>query len=465
MTLTSLIHSVGNIGIFPSRAFIPAFLTALLLRFGHDITGSQYSDLAQHVSQVPNWFTSDPMLIILGILSVLEIAATKSSDIREFLHEFDQYIKPIMAFLTTQGVLTAADIDALKAIDPGHPASTGLSIPNLGISAAVAAAVYQMSSMRSGVMSMLSHADPHDDLGLQRLISWGEDLWSIFGWFLILIFPVAMLLIVAIFAGLLFALQQYLHYREEKSKIPCVKCAVPIYPTALACPSCKTHVAQPHAIGFLGTGSASLSTLSRDSHALELISKKRCPVCATRFPQRAARQVCSACGHSLMSNSGEVTNYLNHVDQRLPRTLAICTGLGFIPILGIIPGIIYFRMKLVTPFRQYLTFSTGILTKWGVRVLNLVLILLQAIPGFGAVMVPVMAYTNYRVYREVYTQAVNSAPTPAAPVIVFSAPMPAPVAPMQPVVAAIAVPQPTPISVSAPAQRQLDEEELEQGHS
>src|SRR5262249_15501187 len=149
MTLTSLIRSVGNIGIFPSRAFIPAFLTALMLRFGHDVSGFQNSDLVQHVSQVPNWFTSDPVLVILAILSALEIATTKSSDIREFLHEIDHYVKPIMAFLTTHGVLTAADIDALSAIDPGHPASTGISIPNLGVSAAVAAAVYQMSSMRN----------------------------------------------------------------------------------------------------------------------------------------------------------------------------------------------------------------------------------------------------------------------------------------------------------------------------
>jgi hypothetical protein len=266
---------------------------------------------------------------------------------------------------------------------------------------------------------------------------------------------------------LLYGLQQYLHYREEKSKIPCVKCAVPIYPTALSCPSCKTHVAQPHAIGFLGTGSASLSALTRDSHALELISKKRCPICATRFPQRAPRQVCAACGHSLMSDSTEMNSYLNHVDQRLPRTLAICTGLGLIPILGIIPGIIYFRMTLVTPFRQYLTFGTGILVKWGVRALNLVLILLQPVPGFGALLVPVMAYTNYRVYRGVYTQAVNSAPAPVAPVIVITTPMVASVAPPQPVVAAAvaAPPQPPPISVSAPPQPQVDEEELEQGHS
>jgi hypothetical protein len=464
MTLPSLIQSVGNIGIFPSRAFIPAFLTALLLRFGHDLSGFQHSDLVHNVTQNPNWFTSDASLIILGILSVLELAATKSSDLREFLHEFDHYAKAIMAFLTTHGVLTAADVATLNAADPNLATAGANGMVNLGVSAAISGAVFYLSSMRSAVMSTLTHADPHDDLGIQHLIAWGEDLWSAFGLLLIIAFPFLMLLIVALCAGGLFMLQQYLHYREEKSRIPCVKCGVALYPTALTCHNCRTSVAQPREIGFLGTGGAAVSVLSRDSHGFELVSMKRCPVCATRFEMRSPRQACLTCGHLLMSEPATMNSYLTHVDQRLPKTMMVCTGLGLIPIIGIIPGIIYYRMTLVRPFRQYLSFGTGILVKWGVRVLNLMLILLQPVPILGGLLVPIMAYTNYRVYRGVYVQAVASTP-PAAPIAVAAPAQPQTQAPIV-IRLDTSSPAPQPFAAAATlAATHTDDDAVEQGHS
>jgi Zn finger protein HypA/HybF involved in hydrogenase expression len=404
MTITALIHSVGNIGIFPSRAFIPAFLTALLLRFGPHIPMVQASGILYGVSGTPTWFTSDITLVILGILSVLEIAATKSSDVREFLHEFDPFIKSAMSFLTTAGVLSAADIKLTNEIQ-GH--APGLT--DLGLSAAVAGAVFYVTSLRSGVMSVLSHADPHDDLHLQRLVSWFEDLWSAFGLLLIVLFPILMLAVVLLITGMLYAMQRYLEYREDKSKIPCASCGTPLYSMALACPSCKAQTAQPFAVGFLGMPSSNLAA-NRQSHALDLIAKKRCPNCATRFIERASRQACSACGHILMETSAESTAYLSHIDQRLPQTLGVCLALSAIPVVGIIPGIIYYRIKMVAPFRQYIGFGTGVLVKWGVRLLNLVLILLQPVPILGAFLVPLMAFTNYRVYRSVYAGTLNAPP-------------------------------------------------------
>ena len=37
MNLNALILNIGSTGIFASRAFIPAFVVALALRFGHNI--------------------------------------------------------------------------------------------------------------------------------------------------------------------------------------------------------------------------------------------------------------------------------------------------------------------------------------------------------------------------------------------------------------------------------------------
>jgi hypothetical protein len=411
MTLSAVIVALGNIGIFPSRAFIPAFLTALFLRFGHHLPFISGSAWLMGVSQVPTWFTSDVALIVMGILAVLEIAATKSSDAREFMHEADHYLKTALAFVTTLGVLSAQDRAAINGIDPAL-VNAGVTLPSLGISAAVAGLVFQMSSMRNVVMSTLHQADPHDDMHLQRLISWLEDLWSAFGVLLIILFPLLMLAIVALIAGGLFLLQKYLQYREEKSKVPCVKCGHPVYSTALTCSNCRTEVAEPRAVGFLGTSLAERSPFDRTGQAMELVSVKRCPVCATGFEQRAARQSCSTCGHVLMATGEQQDAYVRHIDARLTRTLAISGGLGLIPVIGIIPAIVYFRMTLVRPFRQYLPFGTGLLVKWAVRLLNLILILLQPIPGLGALLVMAMAYTNYCVYRGVYVRSLAAQPQP-----------------------------------------------------
>ena len=67
MSLPLLIQGLGSIGIFSSRAFLPAFATALLLRFGPQVPWLAHAGLLQHVRGVPTWFTSDTSLIILGL--------------------------------------------------------------------------------------------------------------------------------------------------------------------------------------------------------------------------------------------------------------------------------------------------------------------------------------------------------------------------------------------------------------
>ena len=83
MTLTAFVQSVGNLGVFPSRAFIPAFLTAVLLRLAPHWEAVHNSPVMQNLSDVPTWFTCDAALVILGILSLLEVIATKSPEVRE----------------------------------------------------------------------------------------------------------------------------------------------------------------------------------------------------------------------------------------------------------------------------------------------------------------------------------------------------------------------------------------------
>src|SRR4051812_38085360 len=82
MNLALLIQAVGSIGVFSSRAFLPAFSTALLLRFGPEIPWVAQTGFLQHVRGVPTWFTRDSTLVVLGLLSALELVAARFPEAR-----------------------------------------------------------------------------------------------------------------------------------------------------------------------------------------------------------------------------------------------------------------------------------------------------------------------------------------------------------------------------------------------
>jgi len=109
MSLPLLIQGLGSIGIFSSRAFLPAFATALLLRFGPQVPWLAQAGFLQHVRGVPTWFTSDTTLVILGLLSALELVASRVPEVKTFLDEIYDYLKTGMAALTFLGVLGASD--------------------------------------------------------------------------------------------------------------------------------------------------------------------------------------------------------------------------------------------------------------------------------------------------------------------------------------------------------------------
>ena len=83
----------------------------------------------------------------------------------------------------------------------------------------------------------------------------------------------------------------------------------------------------------------------------------------------------------------------------MPRTLITCLGLSFIPVLGLIPGIIYYKVNLLSSLRCYIPRATGCLTRWVTRLFTLLLICLQPVPILGMFTLPLMALTSYLLYR------------------------------------------------------------------
>jgi hypothetical protein len=394
MSLPLLIQGLGAIGIFSSRAFLPAFATALLLRFGPQVPWLAHTGLLQHIRGVPTWFTSDASLIILGVLSILELVAERVPEVKPFLDEVHDYLKTGMAALTFLGVLGASD----QALVQGVVKQAGVLdyLPAL----AVGAGTFFGTKARRSVVGPLSEADEDDDLGVQGILRWVEDVWGGLGPVALILLP---MLTIAVFGFALIVLLlagRYVEAREETTKVSCMNCGQRIYASAAACPHCKAPNQEPRAIGLLGGTKSVLADPT--SHPYRLVAVKRCPVCATRLRKRAVRQACEACGSTAIDDPRFAQQYIAFIDRRVPLVCVACFLLGLIPVLGVIPAVILYRLEIVAPFRRYIPPGRNFLLRWGIRIVSLVLVAFQWVPLLGGLLLPAVALINYWAYRNAF---------------------------------------------------------------
>ncbi len=407
MDLTSLIYLTGASGFFTSRAFLPAFCTAFLLRFGEHLPYLGNVEFLKATGAEPTWFTSDAALLVLGILALLEIAATKMPEAQELLEGVHKYAKTGTAALVAMGVLGARDAGFIEqTIAQAGALDTAIAVVFGGI-------VYVLSSLRAGVMQTLAMADPDDSMGIRTLISWFEDLWSSFGIVLLVIYPFLIIALVGVVLGLLFLARKWAEYREEKSRVPCPSCGAEVYACATECPSCHAALPAPRDVGFFGATVKRPAQPGKD-HELRLISKHRCGKCATRIKERRLPQTCPVCGNGILKDPADQAAYIGKVRARLPKVLGVTFVLSLIPVLGIIPGIIYYRIQLIAPFRAYIPASRGFILRWLVRIIFLLLISLQLVPGLGGFMVPVMALISYLLYSGYFSKTLADRTAAAA---------------------------------------------------
>ena len=99
MDISSLLYLTGTSGFFTSRAFIPAFFTAAFLRYGNTLSSvfPTIGDLPFiHASGTePTWFTSNYTILALGVLSLLEVGATKVPEAQELMDGVHKYANPV----------------------------------------------------------------------------------------------------------------------------------------------------------------------------------------------------------------------------------------------------------------------------------------------------------------------------------------------------------------------------------
>ena len=82
----------------------------------------------------------------------------------------------------------------------------------------------------------------------------------------------------------------------------------------------------------------------------------------------------------------------------------ICFFFSAIPLVGLLPGILYYRLTLIAGFRNYMPTSDRLLRRWLLRLLKLVLVLVQWIPLVGALTLPLVCLVDFLLARRSITE-------------------------------------------------------------
>jgi hypothetical protein len=409
MQFTTIAHVLGLLGITPVRAFLPAFLTALVIRIGGIpyLTDAATADAAL----VPSWFTHHYTLLVLGLLSLLEFVATKSPEARELLLTIDQYYKPALAALTTFGVVSASDASAAETLLGGPFGVSLFPIAAMTLGSISASVVFSMFTtagtylacvVRSGFVQILQDIDADDSMGLQSLFAWAEDAWVAVLVVMLVFVPVLILLLVGMCLLGLWLLRKQIDRNAAKSKVECRTCGAKLFSYATVCHHCTAPVKTVEAIDFLGQPRR-VPAEDRAAHRLQLIALKKCPQCGSRLKKKSLHQTCEICHHPLAAGDSLPDSYLKMVQARLPNTLVICALLSAVPIVGLIPAIVYYRIVLVSPFRAYIGLGSSFLSRWLARIAGMILLAFFSwIPFLSALVAPILAFMNYGIYRHAF---------------------------------------------------------------
>ena len=396
MDLNSLLYSLGLSGMFSSRAFLPAFATSLAMRYGEHLPFLNKVDFFKAAGNEPSWFTHGGVIVTLGVLSLVELFADKSSELRELMDDFSIYAKSILSGLTTFGLLSATDAAFVEDVVVSQAGF--LDIFPAVITGGV---TYFFGTTRQSVLSILSEADSDDELGIRSFIGWCEELWASFGVWLLAMMIVPVLVMIGVAMGLMHLIRRRYERKQEEAKTDCSNCGTRIHSFATVCYSCKMPQERPKRLGFLGRLSDEVNT-DIEAQKLRLLELKRSPKSGDSVKGRGVDLVSETDGERLFGDQDLTRKYISMVGQRLPAVIGIGALLSLLPGLGLVFGVVFYRLKLVAPFRRYLPAGKGILVKWLIRLLFLALILLQFVPVAGAAVVPIMALVNFLFYRSAF---------------------------------------------------------------
>jgi len=398
--------TLSIIPLFVSRAFVPIFATALFARWGQDwdvgwlgffedFTGVGLLDT------IPAWAIGDEVMVVLGILAGVEFTLQRFPETRALLQGMsDTLIKAVGAGCTSY-LLVGGDLAGIVEIwiDNGELTDfdwgRGLQY---SWSFGIGFVVFFLASIRAWIYQSLEEADPDDDLGLQGLMAWLEDTFSFVGIFVAIIMPVvtAVAALAAIVVG--WSVKASAKAFESRQRTACADCGEDVPECAPHCAHCGVSRAEPSAVGWMGLIQSAAAT-DPEEHRSKLREGHRCHHCGERLSGRGVLQTCGQCQTPAFATRADLTRYLDRAQGRLPRTLLVCGLWSLVPVIGLFPGILYYKFSLVYGLKAYTSRSKNLAVRI-LRRLVVVVLLFQWVPGLGAFFLPLVCLVDYRLSRK-----------------------------------------------------------------
>jgi len=365
---------LGIAGINAYRNFIPAFLYLLLIQWG--LSGYYCPEAIQSLAaHSPSIMQSPYLAVIFGVLALFELIANFQDDLREWYESSDvsRGIKAVMSILITLALLSPGDAETIQeTIAPVQAASLTLSSFFAFFNGCV---TWYFSLLHNGMTELARMVDPENDFKLHTLLAFLEDALCAVMLFLTIFWPVVLVFLILSVFLFEYLVKLYINNISEKRQHPCPSCGTMVSDAAPLCWNC--HASQPKvcSLGFLGLPSVKEIPLDgMKAHQLSLLFSGRCPVCAELLTNV---DDCAKCRQPIWQHENSRRNYISAVDRRFWLHLAFCLLCGWIPILGLLP-IILFRYRVLLPIRYYQTTTNKIFG----RIIKLVLKLLKIVLSF-----------------------------------------------------------------------------------
>ena len=379
-------------GLVSIRMFLPVFLYFLAMRLTLVWPDHAPELIRQMAEHTPAWQTSSLFLTVFGVLSVVELAAVRNPDIKEFLVEdFDRYAKPVIAVLLSLGVVsTAQELEVRKLLDGAAMVQTA-SFGGFTFAMMVMAGFVTTfcCRIRSAALEIIQAIDPEDDLRLQSLSNYLGEI-ALVAIFLVLVFlPMLALVLTAtgMLAGMYF--RRLFTWYEQGHSHSCAACAAAgrettVSDCAMICPGCGAEQPNVRRVGWFGfSGNRPLDDMSPEKHAFRLLAAHRCRWCASPLDKSA---VCSRCGRKQWTDELRAF-YVRQTDLRCGLLLLLGLLFFAFPFGGLVLVLLLFRPLAVRPLSTHLSAGDRFLTGLAMMFLKLLIlvpmVILSMIPGVG----------------------------------------------------------------------------------
>ena len=357
-------------------------------------------EAARLLTGLPEWMQTPWFIALTFILALVENMMNRSPELQDIWNMTEAKLKAVFSFIICFVLIKG---DPLLLIE--HLKEEGISTDFGGFfsveyvwSFIIGSLTWLLCKIRSGVYAFLIEIDDSDSMGMRKLLGRIEGGMGIFGPLIFIILPSLALMAAGVALLIIVALRLWVKRTELKHSVACDSCQHINHLSALHCGQCERRLEHVLAVGFMGLSKRDTPMEDVQQHKLDLLRVKRCPHCAAASSEKKVDMDCGVCKKPLFASAEEVNDYLRSIRKRLAKTLVVTSIFGFIPIVGLIPGIIFYRLYLVAGLRNYVSKGSNFFIRLLLRILFIFLIIYQLTPIIGFAAIPIMALANYLLY-------------------------------------------------------------------